>query len=169
METKDWIIMLVPIIVNGAVLFFFQQSVTYRVNQLVKKMDYRQEIYKEFLNLLKDFYEKFRMIRDWGQPTSQGKVEFSTAWNMATEQIQKVLIYYDTHKTTLNRLEKSYSSCIEKYQCMINILKDETISRGEEYIVTEKCSIDFCNEYWEMDKAIKECLDQCEKHIVDMR
>lgn len=169
METKDWIIMLVPIIVNGVVLFVFQQSITYRVNQMVKKMDYRQEIYKEFLSLLKDFYEKFRMIRDWGQPRSQGKVEFSTAWNMATEQMQKVLIYYDTHKTTLISLEKPYNSCINKYQCMINVLRDETISQDGGYIVTEKCSVDFCNEYWEMDKLIKEFLDQCEKQIIDMR
>lgn len=169
METKDWIIMLVPIAVNGVGLFVLQQLIMHKLKQTERKTDYRQEILKEFLHLLKEFYERFRVIRNTGQSTSQNEIDFSTAWNVATEQIQKVQIYYDTHKTALISLERTYTRCIDQYQRMINVLRNETISHNGRFIITEKCNKDFSDEYWEMDKLIKECLAECEKQILQFK
>lgn len=169
METKDWIIMFVPIVVNGVGLFVFQQLIMHKFKQIEKKTNYRQEILKEFLHLLKEFYETFRVIRNTGESTSQKKMDFATSWNLATEHIQKVLIYYDSHKATLNSLEKTHNKCIDKYQHMIDVLRDETIVKDGGYIITEKCGKDFHDAYWEMDRLIKEYLAECEKQILQFR
>lgn len=169
METKDWIIMLVPIAINGICLFIFQQAIMHRFKRMEKKSDYRQEILCEFLCLLQDFYEKFRIMRNIDQAPGPTNIDFSSAWNLATKQIQKVLIYYDTHKAALANLEKPYSACIDKYQRLIDILKDGTIPCNGGRMLTEQCSKDFCDEYWKMDGLIKDCLTQCEKQILQFK
>lgn len=169
METKDWIIMLVPIVINGVCLFAFQQMITQKIKKMEKKTDYTQEILREFLCLLKDFYEKFRTIRNMNQSIQENDINFSVAWNSTAEQIQKVLVFYDAHQTALINLSESYSACINKYQQMIDVLKDETIHSDEGYILTDQSRIHFCDRYWEMDTLIKECLAQCEKQILQFK
>lgn len=169
METKDWIIMLVPIAINGICLYIFQQILIHKFKKMEKKTDYRQEILREFLRLLQDFYEKFRIIRNVDQSAPQNDIDFSSAWNMSSAQIQKVLIYYDTHQAALISLEKPYNTCIHKYQHMIDVLRDGTIPLNEGLMLTEQCRKDFCDRYWEMDKLIKDCLAQCEKQILQFR
>lgn len=166
METKDWIIMLVPIVINGICMFVFQQILVHKFKKMEKKIIYRQEILREFLVLLQEFYEKFIAIRNVEQPSSQNDIDLSTAWNIATEQIQKVIIYHDTHQAALISIEKIYNSCINKYQRMIDVLRNETIPIDGGIMLTDESRRDFCDEYWDMDKLIKECLVQCEKQIL---
>lgn len=169
MELKDWIIMLVPIILNGVCLFIFQLLFKRKFEKMEKKTEYRHVILKEFLEILKNFYEKFWTIRNADQDISCGGADFSDSWNTATNQIQNILMYYDTHKAALNDMEEHFTTCIHQYQVLIDILKQGRIPCDDGYLLTDKCKKDFCDEYWKMDTLIKDCLKECEQQILQFK
>ena len=169
MEAKDWIVMLVPIAVNGICLFVFQLILKSKFHRLEKATEYRQSIQREFLSKLKDFYEKFWVIRNSDKDVSCGGAGFSESWNAATGEIQKLLLYYDAHKAALVGISASYDKCIHQYQILIDTLKEGAIPCEEGYQLTDKCKSDFCDEYWKMDSLIKDCLKRCERQILQYR
>lgn len=169
METKDWIVMLVPIAINGICLFIFQQILKRKFSRMEKKTEYRQVVLREFLQILKTFYEKFWVIRNSDQKVSCGGADFSESWNAAAGQIRDVLMYHDTHKTALSSMEEIYENCIHQYQVLIDTLRDGTIPHEGVYQLTDECRIAFCDEYWKMDALIKECLKKCEQQILQFK
>ena len=44
METKDWILLGVPILANGIIVFIFQKFITIKLERLTKKSNIRDEI-----------------------------------------------------------------------------------------------------------------------------
>lgn len=169
MEFKDWIIMLVPILLNGICLFIFQQIIQHKFSKMEKKTEYRQVVLREFLQMLKAFYEKFWTIRNSNQKEMYGDFDFSNSWNAATGQIQDVIMYYDTHKAALCIVEEFYEKCIHQYQILIDVLKEGAIQYKGGYQLTKKCRKDFSDEYWKMDTLIKDCLKQCEQQILKFK
>ena len=169
MEVKDWIVMLVPIAVNGVFLFAFQLALKNKFARLEKATEYRQDVQREFLQKLKEFYEKFWSIRNSDKDVSCGGADFSESWNSATKQIQDILLFYDVHKTALVDISILYEKCINQYQILIDTLEQGAIPCGEGFQLTDKCRIDFCNEYWKMDILIKEFLKQCEQQILQYK
>ena len=119
METKDWIVMIVPIVINGICLFAFQMILKRKFNRIEKATEYRQGIQREFLLMLKDFYEKFWVIRNSDKDVSCGGADFSESWNAATEKIQNILLYYDAHNAVLIGINTYYEECIHQYQILI--------------------------------------------------
>ena len=169
METKDWIILLVPIAINGICLFIFQQMIKQKFSKMEKKTEYRQAVLREFLQMLKDFYESFWVIRNSDQEVSCNGSFFSDSWNSATKQIQSLLMYYDTHKASLTCMNVVFEKCIHQYQVLIDTLKQGAIPHKDGYQLTDKCKVDFCDEYWKMELLIKDCLTQCEQQILQFK
>lgn len=169
METKDWIIMIVPIVVNGICVFIFQQIIKHKFSRMEKRTEYRQIILREFLQMLKDYNEKFWCIRNSDQEVLFGGSDFSDLWNAAAEQIKDVFMYHNAHKAALCGIEEVYEKCIQQYEKLIDILKQGAILHEDGYHLTDKCRKDFSHEYLKMDILIKDCLKQCEQQILQFK
>ena len=48
MECKDWIILLVPIICNGIIVFVFQKILSRKIERQSKRQDIRDDVLKKF-------------------------------------------------------------------------------------------------------------------------
>lgn len=59
METKDWILLGVPILANGIIVFIFQKFITIKLERLTKKSNIRDEIIILFgkITVLKRSYD----------------------------------------------------------------------------------------------------------------
>jgi len=169
MEIKDWVIMLVPIAINGICLFIFQQIVKRRFSRMEKATEYRQGVLKEFLGMLKEFYEKFWTIRNSDNAGACGDSDFSDSWNATRRYIQDILMYYSTHRMALISMNAVFEKCIDQYQVLIDTLQQGAILYEEGYQLTEKCRAEFSEEYWKMDALIKDFLKQCEQQILQYK
>ena len=54
MTTKDWILMLVPIVVNGVLIFAFQKFVQSKLNKSIRVDERKKAIVDRFLSMLMD-------------------------------------------------------------------------------------------------------------------
>ncbi len=50
MECKDWIILVVPIICNGIIIFVFQKILSKKIERQSKRQDIRDDVLKKFWN-----------------------------------------------------------------------------------------------------------------------
>ena len=59
MSTKDWIVLLVPIICNGIIVFAFQKILSKKIERYNKRQDIRDDILKQFWNKLQELNDTF--------------------------------------------------------------------------------------------------------------
>ncbi|MBE6816018.1 MAG: hypothetical protein E7522_11300 [Ruminococcaceae bacterium] len=166
METKDWIIMLVPILINGVFLFVFQQVMTQKIKKTEKKTDYRQGVLTEFLSLMQSVYDNIKNIAWALKPNSD---DFAEHWNSFVLQIQNINSFYNTHKPTLSSLEKPYEKCIEGYKRLDWILSKYVAENNGSEIFRAQVSEEFSAVYYELEELLKKCLSECEEEILKFK
>lgn len=59
MECKDWIVLLVPIICNGFIVFVFQKILGKKIERQSKRQDIRDDVLKRFWNKLQELNDTF--------------------------------------------------------------------------------------------------------------
>lgn len=59
METKDWILLIFPIIANGIMVFVFQKIITIQIEKINKKSSIRDEVIIMFWKKLQHLNEIF--------------------------------------------------------------------------------------------------------------
>lgn len=62
MEHKDWILLFVPIVANGIILYFVQMYFQSKIKSNEHKTEVRQKVNSEFFELLLDSKFKFRTL-----------------------------------------------------------------------------------------------------------
>lgn len=107
METKDWILLILPIIANGVMVFFFQKVITIKLDRINKKSNIRDEVIILFWKKLQSLNETF----------IQANIVTKANPNKLMEELEKIRIsvieiiqYYDTNKYDLN-------ICSSEYKC----------------------------------------------------
>lgn len=105
METKDWIVLIVPIVSNGILLFAFQKLFEKQISKLNKRQDIRNEVFLAFWKKLQDLNDLFIQvnIQSRRDPSIAGK-----SVSVFGEQVLAITQYYDTNKYDLVKFESSF-------------------------------------------------------------
>lgn len=84
MTTKDWMLLIVPIISNGIFIFIFQTLIKRKFDKIVKVEERQKEIVNTFLQMLQDSIEivsevekQFKFREDMEEIIEQFKVNIS--------------------------------------------------------------------------------------------
>ena len=165
MEIKDWILLTIPIACNGVILFIFQQVYLSRLKKGERKNTYKIDVLKEFLSNLQRFYELLRNIQKVDNERTAKEYTFAELWNPATEMIQTLIVFVDTHPITINKSHLGFDKCIDKWQEITDMLFE--CARNNNGIMSDECNFRFSNAYIEMNDLIKDCMGNCEKQIID--
>lgn len=106
MECKDWIILVVPIICNGIIIFVFQKILSKKIERQSKRQDIRDDVLKKFWNKLQGLNDTFiqmniAVMRD-------SKVVGN--WlNICQNVIWDIIQYYDTNEFDLKVFAEEYN------------------------------------------------------------
>jgi len=106
METKDWIMLIIPIVANGFVIFIFQKLFEKRLKEITKRQDIRDKV-------LYTFWEKLQSLNDsFIQLNIQSRNDPSIAENCISifgPQVFEIARYYDTNKYDLKIFERNFN------------------------------------------------------------
>ena len=140
MDTKDWILLLFPIIANGVILYFIQLYFNQKAKRNEHKNEIKQNINNTFFTMLIESKENFRnlghcLIDDPGniELFNQNLFKFNIG-------IRKTLDYYNDYTFYL----KDYSNSVKCFETLYNnyvefgrnhpILNEESRSKLQEFI-----------------------------------
>ena len=135
MECKDWILLLVPIIFNGAIACFFQSY-----NK--KQMDFyekKKSINSIFYDILLNSKDVFRTLGYAITDTPDDSDKISNAMGEYFRSITKILNYYDDHNYFLG----NYKEKISEIRNYFNNFIDNNRNKAT-FTVTESKSIMEC-------------------------
>lgn len=106
METKDWILLTVPIISNGILLAIFSKIVDNKVKKINKRQDLRDLIIKEY-------WTKFQKLNEVFIKSNINAMKNPETVHESIEKIQNLVLeivtYYDTNEFDLKVLSKMQS------------------------------------------------------------
>lgn len=164
MELKDWVVLVIPIVCNGIILFLFQQLYSIRLKKAEQTSNYRQEVLKQFLASLQDFYRFTRNIRYIDSSRSGREYEFHSLWNPAAEKLEELAVYADTHPITIEGSELGFIEIQKKWGDMADMLYADTMKNN--YILSHKAAEKFIEWFSELLDLVKKCMARCEEEIL---
>lgn len=106
MECKDWIVLFVPIICNGIIVFVFQKMLGKKIERQSKRQDIRDDVLKRFWNKLQELNDTFiqtniAVMRD---PKVSGN-----SLGIFQSVILDIIQYYDTNEFDLKVFAEEYN------------------------------------------------------------
>lgn len=108
MTTKDWILLSVPILLNGFIIYIIQSYFMERIDKNAKIKESRYILIEEFQKELNKVYES---CKDFSHTaTRPSTLPLDTAWNDEMISVRLLHTYYKTHKDILPK----YAETVEK-------------------------------------------------------
>jgi len=108
MNTKDWMILFIPIACNGLIIWFFQLHIKRFYERRDKVLDNRKNIVKELnynlINLQKALYYL-------GKNSDNEDHDGTKAFNEVTTEIQTLKLFYDANQTVLMNFSDDLQKC----------------------------------------------------------
>ena len=146
MEWKDWILLVVPIVMNGIILYIFQVLINKKIERKNKRNEVRDEIYLTFIKIIRDLNSCFIF--------SDSEVRNETDIKRKIEEIAKkvIAVYkycndndYDL-KIFLNDTNQLYQA-YESFQATIKKYEGQNYTEEIAHALSSKMSLimDFTN------------------------
>ncbi len=106
MECKDWIVLLVPIICNGFIVFVFQKILGKKIERQSKRQDIRDDVLKRFWNKLQELNDTFVQtnIAAMRDPNVAGN-----SLGIFQSVVLDIIQYYDTNEFDLKIFAEEYN------------------------------------------------------------
>lgn len=123
MAIKDWIILLVPILANGVLIFIFQKIVSQQIEKMNKREDIKNEVFKRFWSKLQDINDFFIKMNIEGQ-----KQPSSISQNLLNleELFLDLVKYYDTNQFDLKIFEQPFKDLQTKWNDFLVVWSNYT-------------------------------------------
>lgn len=125
METKDWILLIIPIImngiINGIILFVFQKIISLKLKHIEKLNALRDEAFISFLKKLQNFNEVLIQV-NWTFMRNPDLIYYKEL-SKINESVHSIIQYYDTNKYDLEIFSKEYNDwnkSLEKFTYTIS-------------------------------------------------
>lgn len=125
METKDWILLFVPIVANGIILYLIQLYFQSKIKKNEHKTEIKQKINSELFHLLLDSKNNFRALSYSSIDHPQDDKLFSDNLQKFNLSIRKILDYYHDYTFYLEK----YSSNMKE----LEIIFDEYVNYGRSH------------------------------------
>ena len=165
MTVKDWIILLVPLVINGVILFVFQQIFLNNQNKSKRRNDYQDKVLEEFLIKLQAFYSTYWSMQLTIAFDRFGTADWEPVWNKATEQIQELVLYFRAHPASLKKLQIKFDRCVNHWQMMIDLFANDM--RFDEGVISNTTREILSKAYPLMSDYIMDCLAECESMLLN--
>ena len=112
MTQKDWVLLVVPILANGFVLYLLQLYFQSKLKRSERRNEIKQKINSEFFSLLLDIKSNFRTLGRCTISNPEGTVLFPQNLASFNQSIGKALEYYNDYSYFLN----DYSSIVNQLE-----------------------------------------------------
>ena len=121
METKDWILLGVPILANGIIVFIFQKFITIKLERLTKKSNIRDEI-------IILFWKKLQYLNE---VMIHANIVIRSNPDMLAIELEKIkeavidiIQYYDTNRYDLDIISGKYNDWEASWNKFTSTLKE---------------------------------------------
>lgn len=138
MGNKDWILLLVPIVCNGLLVFVFQKFISNKIDHTNKRNNLRDEIVILFWKKMQELNDVFIQIND---SVRRNPEELNLGLETIKNKVIEIIQYYDKNKYDLCIFEKEYlswenswntfTSTLQKYQ-NTKLERDSAIELGSQ-------------------------------------
>lgn len=153
-EIKDWIILIVPILLNGIIVFLLQKETEKRLERKNKRQDLRDEILILFWKKLQDLNDIFI---DSNIQVLKGIAKPEEGINEIQQRIVYLIQFYDTNKFDLETFNLLFESLKNSWE---NFLKTYNKYVGKTLTIKEKK---------ELGQKLQEVKDQNQELILAVR
>ncbi|MBQ2968463.1 MAG: hypothetical protein IJE10_10140 [Clostridia bacterium] len=164
MEIKDWLLLAIPITCNGIILFVFQQMYLAKLKNNERTNTYKQDVLKDFLSRLQECYHMFLGFQSLNKERSGKDYSFEQLWNPAVAKFHDLIVYSDTHPSTIVRKDIGFDKCIDNIQSIIDILFE--CRKNNNNLISKEGEAKFYIKYEETILSMKECMARCEREIM---
>lgn len=140
MESKDWIILLVPIVLNGIILYTIQSYFQSKLKRSEHKDEIKRKINAELFSLLLDAKNNYRALYHCCIDDPQNIELFNLNLKKFNLSIRKILDYYDNYSFYLNRYSSNIAqlrSVYDKYVAFgssLSSLNDVSRKQFQDYL-----------------------------------
>lgn len=118
MEIKDWVLLLLPILFNGIIIYFIQAYFQTKLKRDEHKHEIKRKISSEFFSLLLEVKNNFRRLGYHLQEKPNDTELFEVYLSEFNHSIRKSLDYYGDYKLYLNDFSSeimTLNSTFEEY------------------------------------------------------
>lgn len=119
-DTKDWILLFVPIIVNGVLLFVFQKAISAKFDRQAKKSDLSLSVLAGFRDHIIAAIVAMNNLQSAANQGGDGSDEMSAY----VDKIQELCKYYFAYKTVLSNYENEIVELVDSLNICINIINN---------------------------------------------
>lgn len=112
MEIKDWVLLLVPILANGIIIWLFQKIFESKFERMSKRSSFRDDV-------IMCFYQKVQNLNDtmiqMNVSVTSNPDSVSVELNKTHMEVLKIFKYYDSNKYDLDVFEKEFDAWKESW------------------------------------------------------
>lgn len=127
METKDWIIMLIPILVNAILVFPLHKYIDWKVEEKLEKKERQRKIENNLLDIVFRLFMKCshikRVIAD--EPQIVSSKEFN-------DEMRKLFRYFEINHNKLREYEGEIKSIYDNYFEILKLASNSSNDNNEE-------------------------------------
>lgn len=137
MQTKDWLILLIPIICNGFLIYFFQTLVSHKVKKNDTRKDFILDIVEKLSVLVCEEYENISaFMHEYSKlilSPDMKPAPFMDLWNPITEKAIQIFDFVQLHSEVLQQqgiqigeLESTYDQLVSTFVKYYGIILSDT-------------------------------------------
>lgn len=121
MGKRDWILLLVPIVINGGILYWFQLYISEKIKKNNAKKELIKNIYEDYLVLVNKALKSFRitctiLVNSKGRERQEIDT-FNNAVSQLRDDIRELQFYYKDYKYIVGN--------VEELACKYEVLNEE--------------------------------------------
>ncbi len=116
MEYKDWILLLIPILANGIVIYFIQLYFQEKLKKREHKNEVKERINQEFFTLLLAVKRNFRVFNNCITDELGNTKRFKETLSCLNQSIRELLDFYVDYKVFLC----TYASNLDQLDAVFN-------------------------------------------------
>ncbi len=115
MEAKDWIVMLIPLILECVVFFVFQTYFNRKLARLEKKMGLKDNVVYSFLEQIRHIRLEYENIFNRGEAVSNDEIK------NFFELINPTFHFFQANRRDLEKFEKDYNCFYHSWVELVDI------------------------------------------------
>lgn len=120
MDIRDWILLLVPIFLNGILWFVYHLFIKRMIERKTKRNDIRDEAVLSFITKLQNFNDTLIRVN---VSVSGNPSNLHSGLQQIRESVIEIKIFFDTNKFDLRIIEKEYEAWIETWNNLVGGLQ----------------------------------------------
>ena len=121
MELNDLLLVIIPVVCNGFLIFGFQTLVSHKIQRKEKRNELIFDIVNNLSNIVSETYEHISSLWHEGSPgygpaSLKKPIDFGKYWNSIAESSVQLDDYVQIHEYTLKKMNISVDDYVTSYE-----------------------------------------------------